>query len=146
MEAKTVNLYIVTSMRGPSKRPGACLYILETQTTKGPATITNTIGMENANENGAALEALTAALKRLKQPCSLNIYLDAQYIAAALENRWYQKWKFEGWKNAKGKPVCDVAKWQEIEYLLSLHDFRVRLKTGHPYRDWMEREVRTWSA
>lgn len=142
MEPKAVSLYIVSGIRGPSRRAGKCLYILETMTAKGPATLTKVINVEGENENGATLAALTDALKRITQPCHLSIYLDTVYIAMALEKRWPNEWKYHDWKNARGKQVCDAAKWQEAEYLLDAHEYRTELKKPYPYRAWMEREAR----
>lgn len=141
MEPKAVSLYIVSGIRGPSRRAGKSLYILETMTAKGPATLTKALHVEEKNENGATLEALTDALKRLKQPCRLTIYLDTVYIATALEKRWPTEWKNHDWKNARGKLVCDAPKWQEAEYLLGAHEYRTELKKPHLYRAWMEREA-----
>lgn len=62
-------------------------------------------------------------------------------MASALQNRWFDGWRYNDWMNAKNEPVRDADTWQSIEYLLNAHEFRVELRQPHTYRDWMRREL-----
>lgn len=142
-----VNIYIDTGIRGPQKRDGSYLYLLEARLQDGRnADVWKWVPLEQTTENQAAVYALEEALGRLKRPCSLTIWTECPYLAAALENRWYARWREQNWETARGEPVKDAEKWQSIEYLLNAHGFRVRLKEHHAYRDWMRREIRQREA
>lgn len=139
---KTVNIYIDTSIKGPRRRDGACLYILAFCSGSGKtADAGRRIRQEDTTENQLALLGLEAALKRLREPCRLILHLECAYVASALQNRWLETWRYNGWMNAKNAPVRDAGTWQAIEYLLNAHEYEVKLKQPHTYRDWMRREL-----
>lgn len=138
---QTVDIYIDTSIKGPKRRDGSYLYIIAMQTSAGPADVGKMDSLEDTTEHQATLTALEAALKRIAKPCRLILHLECQYVAGALLNGWYKQWRQQAWMTQKGKPVCDAEKWQSIEYLLNAHDFEVRLKKPHSYRDWMRRTL-----
>ena len=139
---RTVDIYIDTSLKGPRRKDGSCLYILSFTTAKGlTADLGQWIRREDTTENQLTLLGLESALKHLQEPCRLILHLECAYLASALENRWYEKWREEGWMNAKNVPVRDAEIWRSIEYLLNAHDFQVCLKQPHTYREWMHREL-----
>lgn len=138
---KTVNLYIASSIRGPARRDGQYMYILETDTAKGVATLTAKKALSGTTENQATIYALCSALSRLREPCHLEIYTDCVYLATAMTQGWLMDWKYAGWQNKRGRPVKDAEKWQEISYFLDVHDFHVHLKEFHTYKTWMNREI-----
>ena len=138
---RTVDIYIDTSIKGPKRRSGSYLYIIAMDTSAGTADIGNMASLEDTTENQAVLTALEAALKRITKPCRLIIHLECPYVAGALKNKWYEQWRQQAWMTKKGKPVSDTEKWQSIQYLLNAHDFEVRLKEPHTYRDWMQRTL-----
>lgn len=137
-----VNIYIDTDIKGPQKKDGAYIYILSALTAKGTADAGNMKVMENATENSLTLAALGTALKRVNGSCSLVLWLECPYVAAALENRWFENWEKNGWMTSRKEPVKDAEKWQNILKLLDGHDFEVRLKEPHTYREWMRRTLR----
>ena len=141
MDKKTVNIYIEVSIKGPARRRGRYLYILETETSRGAATFTDKKEMEDSTESRLHLQAMVSALRRIRHSCHLNLYVESTYVAAVLSQGWIEEWKYSGWQNKKGQPVKDAEKWQEISSLLSAHDFTVYLREPHSYREWMAREV-----
>ena len=144
---KRVDICIDTSLKGPARGAGACLYILSYEAPGGlTADAGGIIREEDATENRLTILGLNAALSRLKASCRLILYLECPYAAAVLRNGWLQDWRGGGWLTAKGKPVRDAALWQQTEALLSAHAFEVLLKQEHPYRDWMRGELRRMRA
>jgi ribonuclease HI len=135
-----VNLYIKTNIKSPKIRKGVGGYVLEAVTSKAPATLTHFTPIE-ATAIGAETEILLLGLRRIVKPSQLTIYTDQRFVATALE-RWLPLWKKNDWKNAKGKTVDNVDKWLEIEYLLQAQGFKVAYKQDHPYREWMENEIK----
>lgn len=139
---QTVDIYIDTSIKGPKRREGSFLYIVAMNTSAGTADLGNMDTIPDTTENHLTLSALEAALKRITKACRLIIHLECAYVAGALQNKWYEQWRQQGWMTAKGKSVCDVEKWQSIQYLLNAHEFEVRLKEPHTYREWMQRTLK----
>lgn len=139
---KEVSVYVDTSIKGPRRRDGMCLYILSFQAANGKvADMGRRIMRKDTTENQLTLLGLEGALKHLKVPCALCLYLECAYVATAISEKWYEKWRYGGWMNAKNKPVRDAEIWQSIEYLLNAHEVEVRLKQENPYRGWMWREL-----
>lgn len=136
-----VNIYTCTSAKGPGKKSVAYTYILEVETNKGPATLTKTEVLELATENQAELKALSAALRRIKKPCMLNIFTNSVYVSAGYEQKRLEKWIENDWKNAKGKPVANMEEWKELADLLGRHTFQFFTGMKHSYYSWMKAET-----
>lgn len=137
-----VHIYTYTDIRGPRRRRGYYIYLLEQQTAKGPATlhkIEKTEGPET--ENKVQLMALIKALRRLTKNCDLAIHTHSEYVAAGFKEGWLQKWVRNDWRNGKGEPVANRAEWEEMAELLNAHEFEF-LTGRHAYSEWMERETR----
>lgn len=140
---RVVDIYIDTSIKGPKRRDGTVMYILAYRAANGKTADTgDRINREDTTENQLTILGLEAALKRLNTPCRLVLHLECPYVAAVLENRWYEQWRYNGWMTAKNEPVRDTGTWQSIEYLLNAHEFEVRLKGSHTYRQWMQRTLK----
>lgn len=139
---RTVNIYIDTSIKGPRRRAGAYMYILQVQTAAGSADAGDAEYLQDTTDNQATLKALEKALGRMRQPSHLVIWIENTYVAAALRNKWYLTWADSQWMTAKKEPVADAETWRRIQYLLNEHDFDVRLKEAHEYRAWMASELK----
>ena len=75
-----VNLYVETNITGIGKKKGKYIYLLETETSKGLATV-HVIKEIEATKDVAELTALVAAVERLKdKPCELNIYVTSSML------------------------------------------------------------------
>ena len=136
-----VNIYTYTGATGPRRQNAAFTYVIETDTVKGPATLSKTEYEEDITENQAELRVLLAALHRLRRPCMVNIYTDSWYVAAGYEKKWGERWKENGWKNAKGEPAANREEWQEMAELLGTHVFQFFVGVKHSYYAWMQAET-----
>lgn len=137
-----VNIYTYTNIKGPGKRSGAFTYLLETETLKGPATLSKTEHLE-ATENLAELTALLKALQRLNKTCFLTIYTDSQYVAAGYTQNRIENWIKSGWMTAKGTPVANKEEWQKIAELLVRHAVSFVVGEWHSYKAWLVAETET---
>lgn len=135
-----VKIYTYTNIKGPGKRSGAFTYILETETSKGPATLNKTELIE-ASENLAELTALFRALQRLTKSCILTIYTDSQYVAAGYTQKRIENWIKTGWLTAKGTPVANKEEWQKTAELLGRHMVSFVVGEWHSYKGWLARET-----
>ena len=136
-----VNIYTRTTIKGPRRRDGCFLYVLEMETSKGPATLSKIEEIENSTENKAELKALIGALKRLKKPCALNIYTYSAHVAAGFDKGWLDGWINNEWKTKKGEPVANMEEWQELANLLNEHEFQFLVGQHHSYSTWMQGEL-----
>lgn len=74
----------------------------------------------NTTNNQMELMAFKKALEFVHdivdryQEQEIIIHTDSAYIHNCLRNRWYDKWKKNGWLTAKKKPVANKILWQNI--------------------------------
>ena len=86
----------------------------------------------NRMEMMAVIEGLSA----LKQPCSITLYIDSQYVLKGM-TEWLKGWKARGWTTASKEPVKNVDLWQRLDALVNTAghkiDWRwVKGHAGHP--------------
>ncbi|MBO5159602.1 MAG: hypothetical protein J6B94_08455 [Lachnospiraceae bacterium] len=137
----SVNIYIETSRRGPSKGPGKYMYVLEYILKDGtPYTVDGTESFEETRENELALKAIIAAGKRLTKPCSIRIFTGCDHILSTTHNGWYIEWQKNGWKKKNGKEVRNAALWEELVNVMDLHAVTYT-KDEHSYKRWMREEL-----
>lgn len=137
---KEVRIYLYSTIKGCRSGSGAYTYILETETSKGTATITKTEKAEDVTSHKSVLIALAVALKRIRQTSYLVIYTDSNYVASNVKNN-LARWKRNGWKTARGEPVKHMEEWQEVEQLIHPHSFEFVVGSKHSYYLWMKAEA-----
>jgi ribonuclease HI len=73
---------------------------------------------ENTTNNEMELTALTKALDyvihNVISGFQITIYSDSAYLINCFEQKWYEKWKVNGWKGANKQPIKHQVLWQEI--------------------------------
>lgn len=72
-----------------------------------------------------ALEAITATEKPVA------IYSDSAYLVNCMHERWYDRWRKNGWKNAKKQPVENRDLWERLLELLEGRRVRFQKVEGH---------------
>ncbi|GIM46940.1 ribonuclease H [Collibacillus ludicampi] len=85
------------------------------------------------------LQAAIEALKLLKEPCKVKLHSDSAYLINCFSQKWYVGWKKRGWKNAKGEPVANRERWEELLQLCAIHDVEWVKVKGHAGEFWNER-------
>ena len=79
-----VNLYIETTVHGPRQQGGRWMYLLEFVTRRGdPVTLWKVGDWEAEKENVLIMQALSAALDRLRLPCVINAHAGSSQIRMA---------------------------------------------------------------
>ena len=136
-----VNIYIETSNKGPVRRDGEYIYVLECLRDGEPVTRDGRGQLKNTTENQLTLQALLEALSRLRCPCELRIYTQCEYVANAIKNGWARQWQKNGWQTAKGKPVKDLKLWEKVMDQLDRHLYRL-FGGCTEYSIWMADEMR----
>ena len=131
-----VNIYTYTTANAPKKKLTAYGFVIECETSKGPATLTHFGTFKDVNRNQAELLTIEEALKKLNKPCELKIYT-TPYIWTAF-NMWLPRWKENGWKNQKGQDVDE--EFKRLENLLKPHSYLLETEK-HEYSVWLKRET-----
>ena len=87
-------------------------------------------GESHTTNNRMELKAVIRALEALKRECTIDLYLDSQYVKQGMET-WIHRWKRNGWQTADCKPVKNADLWRELEALVATHRIRWHWVRGH---------------
>lgn len=85
---------------------------------------------ETTNQRMELLAAIKA-LSALKVPCHVKLHSDSAYLINAFKDRWYVKWRQNGWRNSKGSPVENQDLWLELLRLAEIHRIEWVKVKGH---------------
>ncbi len=103
-------------------------------------------GFACTTNNRMEMFAAIMALEALKEPCSVELYTDSQYVRNAVEKKWLAQWQKNGWKTAAKKPVKNQDLWQRLQSVMDKHQVRfcwVRGHAGHPENERCDELART---
>ncbi len=95
--------------------------------------------------NRMELMAAIAGLEALRQPCSVHLTTDSQYVMRGVEE-WMPRWIAKGWRTAGGAPVKNRDLWERLAAALLPHRVRwswVRGHTGHADNERVDAIART---
>jgi ribonuclease HI len=87
-------------------------------------------GHPETTNNQMELQAAIEALKALKEPCSIVLYTDSQYLRQGI-TLWIHNWKRNGWKTSDKKPVKNQVLWEELDGLVKIHAINWHWLKGH---------------
>ena len=89
-------------------------------------------GELGTTNNRMEMTAVIEALAALKQPCSVTLYLDSEYVLKGI-TEWVKGWKARGWRTAAKQPVKNVELWQKLDALVASGGHKIEWKwvRGH---------------
>jgi ribonuclease HI len=89
-------------------------------------------GERETTNNRMEMTAVIEALKALKRPCQVTMYVDSQYVLKGI-TEWIHGWKAKGWRTASKEPVKNVDLWQQMDALVQTggHKIDWRWVKGH---------------
>jgi len=87
-------------------------------------------GKPHTTNNEMELTAVLEGLKKLKEPCEVEIYTDSKYVANAI-NEWIHNWSKNNWSVGIKKKIKHLEKWQELYDLLKKHKVKAIWVKGH---------------
>ncbi len=89
-------------------------------------------GQLATTNNRMELTAVIEALKALKKPSEVTLYLDSEYVRKGI-TEWIHGWKARGWKTAAKEPVKNVELWQALDSMVTQCGHRITWKwvKGH---------------
>ena len=95
---------------------------IEKEVSGGEALTTN---------NRMEISAVIGALSLLKEPCSVTLYSDSQYVCNALKLGWAKKWQANGWMRNKKEKALNPELWEKLLALCDIHSVEVIWVKGH---------------
>lgn len=95
-------------------------------------------GAKNTTNNKMELTGVIEGLKALKEPCTVHVTTDSQYIVNMFNNHWIDGWVKKGWKKSDGSPVANQDLLTELLSLMDIHVVTyewVKGHNGHPINE-----------
>jgi ribonuclease HI len=86
----------------------------------------------------AAIEGLRALHGRHR----VELYSDSAYLVNCFRERWHERWRRNGWRNAQKKPVENRDLWEELLALAERREVswhKVRGHAGDPLNERVDR-------
>jgi len=84
------------------------------------------------------LTGVITALEALKEPCSVTLYTDSQYIVNAINQNWLDSWQRNGWKRKSGE-LKNIDLWKRLSELLKVHKVEFVWVKGHAENEYNNR-------
>lgn len=84
------------------------------------------------------MKAAVEGLRALRRPCRVALYSDSAYLVNGLRQKWYIRWRGNGWRTSSGGEVKNRDLWEALLEELSRHAVewkKVRGHSGHLYNE-----------
>ena len=88
-------------------------------------------GEESTTNNRMEITAAIAGLSALREPCSVRLYSDSQYLVRAVNEGWAERWRSRGWMRNKSDPALNTDLWERLLELLNTHRVEFIWVRGH---------------
>ncbi|WP_371260773.1 ribonuclease HI [Myxosarcina sp. GI1] len=88
-------------------------------------------GYRLTTNNRMEMMAAIAALKALKNQCTVTLHSDSKYIVDAVNKGWAKRWQANGWKRNKKEAAKNPDLWQELLNLCQKHQVEFVWVKGH---------------
>lgn len=79
------------------------------------------------------------ALRALKDRRVVSIYSDSAYVVNCFRDKWYVRWRQNGWRNAQKRPVDNRDLWEALLAEVERHDVTWHKVAGHSGHDLNDR-------
>ncbi len=100
-------------------------------------------GFESGTTNNRMeLTAAVRALEALKEPCTVTLVTDSEYLKRAFTDGWLDRWQRNGWRTASRASVKNQDLWQRLLELTAEHEVDwswIRGHAGHPENEEVDR-------
>ena len=123
---KTVTLYTDGACSG-NPGPGGWGAIL----CYGEHELSLSGGEAHTTNNRMELTAVIEGLKKLKEPCIVELYSDSKYVIDALSKGWAWGRKKKGWVKSDKKPALNPDLWDVLLALVQTHEVHYHWVKGH---------------
>jgi len=87
-------------------------------------------GETPTTNNRMELMAAIQALETLREPCTVELHTDSNYVRQGI-TEWLPQWRKRNWKTADKKAVKNQDLWQRLEAAAARHTIDWRWVKGH---------------
>jgi len=77
------------------------------------------------------LRAVIEALRAIPGRRRVAVYSDSAYVVNCFRDRWYVRWRQNGWRNSQKRPVENRDLWEALIALAERHDVSWHKVAGH---------------
>ena len=89
-------------------------------------------GESNTTNNRMELTAVISGFRALKRSSlKVEVFTDSSYVASCFRDKWYVKWRANGWRTSGKKPVENRELWEELINLVEKNDVTFYRVKGH---------------
>jgi ribonuclease HI len=88
-------------------------------------------GFRRTTNNRMEIFAAIAGLRALKEPCSVTLYSDSQYLVYAMQKGWARRWQAKGWMRSNKEKAINPDLWECLLELCAVHTVRFEWVRGH---------------
>ena len=85
----------------------------------------------NTTNQRMEMLAVISSLNYFKEKKSITLFTDSAYVCNGYNQKWYNNWKRNGWKNSKGEDVANKDLWLRIIEAVEFHDVKMIHVKGH---------------
>lgn len=146
-----IKIFIESTWKGPARRDGVAMWLIEWQQEGIPITRQGFIHQEDGTETQGNLKAIINAFfvvknLRIEKPSAL-VFTQCESILHTVQNYWHTQWEKNDWHNAKGKEVKNKELWKMFSEIT--RPVAYAMTSGHhEYTNIMqqelEKEVKQW--
>jgi len=91
-------------------------------------------GFRRTTNNRMELTAAIKALEALKEPCSVVLFTDSEYLVNGISKGWARSWCAKGWRR-QGRIVPNWELWRRLLELCEHHHVQMRWVEGTAVED-----------
>lgn len=84
----------------------------------------------------AAIEGITKALTFLEKGDVIDVYTDSAYLHNCYNQKWYENWQRNGWRNSKKEPVANQDLWEMLIPYFEKFEVNFHKVKGHADNMW----------
>jgi ribonuclease HI len=88
-------------------------------------------GFSCTTNNRMEILAAIKALEALKEPCTVTLHTDSQYLVNAIEKGWARRWQKSGWMRNKKEAALNPDLWEILLALCQQHAVEFVWVRGH---------------
>lgn len=88
-------------------------------------------GFRLTTNNRMELTACIEGIKLLKQPCSVILFSDSQYVVNGIKKGWAKRWRRKNWMRNQIQPAENADLWKQLLDLCEIHHVEFFWVKGH---------------
>jgi ribonuclease HI len=88
-------------------------------------------GVRRTTNNRMELMAAISGLAALREPCSVTLFSDSEYVVNGMTAGWAKRWRARGWRREKNKPALNWDLWAQLLHLAEKHRVTFQGVRGH---------------